>query len=698
MTPSKTLERRIADLGRRGELHRREADILSDMIRAGRAEVSLRLDFLERYLPKPLRGPLRTQGPLIGSAAELAAARRRMKSDPISIRLAQRLAAQTRRYLRVGGPDWIDWRTRRNPRLWNTRMAHWKFAAALDSLAWTWRFHGDRACAAAVRGILLTIARTRHGWRPLGCNYGRPYQGWLNDNLLDLGHATLMPAIAYDAVRPLLTQVERKEIAAYFEPFLYRALSHRYDGMARPGHNFSPVGFGGVGLLALALWEDIPTERRAVLSEVLAWAEAYARFTLATVGGSDGAAVEGSAYGSASLRYLALFAEGLFRRAGRDLFAHPGWGRFARYLVMETLPGGGAFNNFNDNHYRTHTGFWPLVARRSGDPAGDWAWFHHNAATRPIVMEKPSAWNDVPYVLLFRNPGHDNLTPAALGVRPVHAFKDQQHFVARTGWGRNDLHVSFQCTRGRPGGHSQQDRLNFTIYALGECFAVDSGYGLERIGPGTTEVRRLGRLAESHNQVLVDSRGQHDTIAPDAGKLVRTGARGRWAWAVGDAIGAYEGLAQVRRGILVRLTAGTPVVIIADWTKPAKTRRHRYDWLLHTAAGNRVRRLTNGAFAIKGRQAALFGCQVSSGRRTSAQDTWLGHPRLRLTTLAREYVALTVLAAGRVRRASGKHQGLAIEWADAQGTGCARLCTRKTGKGRSVVRFQADEGPDWIPL
>ena len=201
---TRMLDRRIRTLGRRSALHHREAEILRDMAGAGRAEVAPQLDFLERYLPEPPTGPLTGRNSLIGSPAELAAARRRVASDPVSTPLAAQLAAWSRRYRRVGGRDWIDWEARRRPQLWSTRSGHWAFARALDMLSWDWRLNGEPAAADAVKGILLALARTRHGWQPLGCNYGRPYLGWLNDNLLDLGHATLVPAIAYDAVRPLM--------------------------------------------------------------------------------------------------------------------------------------------------------------------------------------------------------------------------------------------------------------------------------------------------------------------------------------------------------------------------------------------------------------------------------------------------------------------------------------------------------------
>lgn len=59
--------------------------------------------------------------------------------------------------------------------------------------------------------------------------------------------------------------------------------------------------------------------------------------------------------------------------------------------------------------------------------------------------------------------------------------------------------------------HSQADRLNFTMYALGERFIIDTGYGLVPI-KGSSEVRRLGKLGESHNQVMID--GEASSASP----------------------------------------------------------------------------------------------------------------------------------------------------------------------------------------
>ncbi len=671
-----SLLKRVAASRRAGSLPGSEAAILDDMIHAGKAQAALLVDFVTRYLPAPAPRPRRAaHGGLIASAAEIRAVRRRIERDPVSAAAWQALSTQCRTYMRPGLPGHIDWQQRDNPDLWQRRMGHWRLGRAVQDLAWAWAFSGEQPYAAHAEGILLTVAGIRQGWRPLGCNYGTPYHGWLNDNLLDLGHATLGFAIAYDLLRARLRPAERADVAAYFEPFLWRVLNHRYYGADKPGHNFAPIGFSGAGLLALALSDDVPASRRGVLSEVLAWAEAYAVFTLDTIAGSDGAPLEGSAYGSASMYYLTLFAEGLRRRCGRDLFSHATWRRFPRYLVMETLPGGGAFNNFNDNHYETHAGFWPLVARRTDDPAADWVWWHHQGPGGSDLRLTPNAsLCELPLVLLGRHPRSDALDPRDFSVSPVHKFPDQQHLVVRTGWQAADLHVSFQCTRGRPGGHSQCDRLNFTMYALGERFVIDSGYGMKQI-PGSSEVQRLGALAPSHNQVLIDGAGQVQSTAANAGRLVTWGRKADWVWALGDAAGAYEHIRLARRLLAVRRSAAAPCVVVADWLIPSRGEEHRFEWLLQTDPKNTLRRLgPAGHWDILGGRGgrSLRFLHMAIQPVSVTVDEWIDHPRLSAASGGRVFLALTVFGTGELS-GDGVRTSRSIQWADGLGSGTARL-------------------------
>ena len=679
MAAPSPLLNRIENSQKNGTLSPREAAVLIDMLNAGRGEVEKIIGFIEQYLPAPVTLPRKRVAGLIADETRIAGVRKRIKSDRISATLWAQLQEQNRKVMDPKHELFIDWKAHKNPKLWDRRMGHWPMTRAMQDLAWEGAISRDRKLTEFAAGILVTIAKHRQGWGPMHCNYGRPYMGWLNDNLLDVGHITLGSAITYDLVRPVLSKADRAEIAAYFEPYFHKALTNRFGSLNSPGHNFAPIGFGGTGLLALSLYDEYPVERRGVLEDLLVWAEAYAVFSLDYIAGKDGAAVEGSGYCSASLAYAILFAQGLKRVLGRDLFKHPTLNRFARYLAIETLPGGAAFNNFNDNHYQTNVSLWPMIARQSGDPIGDWVWLNHDGPDLKRTAPKEfAAYSEKPYVLLFRDPAKDSVTPEALRLPRVHHFTELDHLTMRTGWGERDLHITFQCTKPRPNIHTQADRLNFTAYALGERFVIDSGYGMVPI-PGSTEVKRMGGHAESHNQVLIDGVGQTHRANIAAGSIERWEREGEWVWVVGEATGSYPAAKTAKRFLAVRLTADEPVLVQVDWIVPADGKRHRYDCLLQSDPSNKVTLGKAGTASIKGGRVGGVMNLVYATDATAklSVEEWLGHPRLRFASSGVENLATLVMSPGAVKRA-----GVGVAWTDSRGGGAVSV--ERVGKGAVV--------------
>lgn len=250
---------------------------------------------------------------------------------------------------------------------------------------------------------------------------------------------------------------------------------------------------------------------------------------------------------------------------------------------------------------------------------------------------------------------------------PVHHFDRIQHLVMRTGWAPDDLHVTFQCTPFEPEvhAHAQADRLNVTMYALGERFVVDSGYGTVPI-PGSTQVQRMGKLGESHNQVRIDAKAQAirpvQEGVPGYSKVEHWAQSGDWVWAVADATAFYEGAARVRRGIATRLSADRPLMILVDLVLPGPG-GHAFDWLLQTDEGNRLRTEADGAVIEghrKGARARVI--QAASTEVTWRQDTWIGHPRLIGASEGPYLVALTAVGAfdGATRREADGRLGLRL--------------------------------------
>ncbi|MDA0747783.1 MAG: heparinase II/III family protein, partial [bacterium] len=498
------------------------------------------------------------------------------------------------------------------------------------------------------------------------------YKGWLTDNTLDLGHATLPFAVGFDLVYDLLSAEDVREIADYYEPYFHRIAGLRYECVRQMPANTPIIGHCGVGLMALSLADAYPEERRGILAEAVRSARAYAMAGLDGAIKEDGACVEGSGYSSASMHYLAVFSEGLRRVCGVNLFEHPTWKRNPRYLCLEMLPGGRAINNYNDNHYDgVTTGFWMFVSRNTGDQTGAWVWDHFSGPSGSGSFHRGDVTVELPYLLLNRDPDTPVPEPEAMGISPVHHFDKIHHLVMRTGWAADDLHVTFQCTPYDPDvhAHAQADRLNVTMYGLGERLLVDSGYGLVPI-EGSTQVKRMGKLGESHNQVQIDGVAQEATPVQEGNcKIDRWEQVGDWVWAVSDATAFYKGARSVRRAVVTRLDKEAPLVLLADLVVP-EPGEHGFEWLLQTEEGNRYEVGEDGITLIGHRT----GARVRIGQCANlpvewGQDVWISHPRLIGSSTGSYLVALTAI--GKVD--SLKADGLTLSWKDSRGTGKATV-------------------------
>ena len=535
MTTTEELVGRARELGEEGRLTADDVALLEDVANGGNPGWERWIAFACDYLPEPIDLPVdRTRPGLLAGSDDIEAARARMQTDPVSKQVWATLEDICKGIMSPGDDRHIEYEEKLQRQIWGRRQGHWVLGNAVEHLGWAYQLSGDRAYGEYARGILVAVAESRYGWGPMACNYGTPYKGWLTDNSLDLGHATLPFAAGYDLIQDLLSETDRQAVADYYEPYFHRLLGLRYECVRQMPANSPIIGHCGVGLMALSLADAYPEARRGVLTEVVRSARAYAACGLDGAIKEDGACVEGSSYSSASMHYMAVFSEGLRRVCGENLFEHPTWRRNPIYLCCEMLPGGAAVNNYNDNHYDGMiTGFWQMAARQTGDPAGPWVWEHFNGPKGSGELLRGGGTIELPYVLLYRDPAEVDATPQDLGIKPVHHFDRIHHLVMRTGWEADDLHVTFQCTPFEKdvNAHAQADRLNFTMYALGERFAIDSGYGLLPI-EGSTQVQRMGKLGESHNQVLIDGKAQEirpvQEGIPEYSKIERWEEQGDW--------------------------------------------------------------------------------------------------------------------------------------------------------------------------
>lgn len=223
MLSASELKRKLRRHHQKGQLTEEDITILEDVVNAGFEFASQFVEFSCRYLPSPISLCARSRHPcLVASEREIDSARRRIGEEPVISAIWTKLKQHCDKLITPGSEDYIDYEHRKRPLIWSERGGHWTLNSALEHLAVAYRLSGHLPYARHAKGIMLALARSRHGWFPLGTSYGKPYKGWLLDNILDSGHAVFGVAVAYDLLYGLLSEEERATIARYCEPYFAR--------------------------------------------------------------------------------------------------------------------------------------------------------------------------------------------------------------------------------------------------------------------------------------------------------------------------------------------------------------------------------------------------------------------------------------------------------------------------------------------
>ena len=555
---------------------------------------------------------------------------RRVDSSPVVSSLKQNLRQTCDHYLKPESPGFIDYRERRSE-FWFTRPGGRLLPKSIENLA-VGGVVLDRKYATAACNILRTIVKHRIAENCGGTNYGRPYRTW-RDNCLDAGASSTMLALGMDLLHSELTDAERGEIGVYCLPFIDYLLENPPDPEeTRPDWNMAAIGLIGLGLLGLVLrnygvLDDSRFDRALEAGK--------RRCLLFLDKGHDGhgAFYEGPAYGSATLQFLAPFALSLAVCGDRDLVDHGGWARIAEGLAYELIPATGRPNPLNDCGDQFHIEWLSLVAAQQNNGLAQWLW---KCIDKPPgdggYWRPPDAfWSDtVNRYLLYMDPSVEPVHPGALNLPAAKHFRNRGLVDVRSGWRPDDFFLSFLCDVFPAGGHRQADRNHFALHALGESFACDSGYALERL-PDTTEVLRLGALGEAHSLPLVMGEMQRRGPAPNDG-IVRADIHGAFPYVEGEAGDSY-GCAKrfVRRTLCLPDSSGAPAaVIVVDRLDFEMPDRPILSWLLHTARDNGIELGRDRFTIVGGKRGNRCDVQIATpwpGRWK--EEIFHDHPRLR---------------------------------------------------------------------
>jgi len=203
-------------------------------------------------------------------------------------------------------------------------------------------------------------------------------KAWMKPDLITLAEGQFIAGVAvtYDLLYNDLTAEERAWMVAiarehFMKPFLRvtapRNSEKRVGGESRSWwqdilSNWNPVSISGGGLLALAMYEELP-EAQTMLDRVNESYQPIFDYLQKT----EGAWVEGLGYWNWSMHYMSAFLVSYERATGTEHagFRSPGFGKtltFGTYFVPH-----GVASGFGDNQHGGFDATLMLAARQLGD-------------------------------------------------------------------------------------------------------------------------------------------------------------------------------------------------------------------------------------------------------------------------------------------------------------------------------------------
>jgi len=546
---------------------------------------------------------------LVFSEAELPPLRERVEAGG-NAAVWQALRAQADDHCRPGSPHFADpdgidepvegMRIQVLAHTFGRKLTDW-----VQTLGFAYQLTGNRRYADHGIEVLLTAARKLPASDE---RVAKSFAGARGDLMRGF-------AMGLDWLGEAMTDEQRRAVEDVAADYLRVILKEGTDEKTWwvPHHNFMGVSFGAAGCLAVKLQDRFPEEAPK-------WLDACAeriRTWLDRGFDDQGAYFEGTGYAQYGLTNAVLFAHALKRNGGPDLFDDPHLRRVPHFFAQSLLPGDGVFDARNDANYAGLSDpFMLRLASAYDSGLAKWLWERCGSGNSPLRI----AWDN----------GVPAQDPASAGEPLAEHFLGRGLCVFRTDWGRDDVMFATEAGPFHPVTHNQADKGHFTLYGLGQRWAIDSGYGNNRQPGGRDQT-------VAHNCVLIDDEGQalSGAGAGTNGRIVTYENNDRYGYALCDATEAYNTNDKgqpgakvrhaLRRCLFVRPSGGVPAyaVVLDDLEKDDV--EHEFTWLLHTDEHNTIEVGESGATILP--QSTSGGAFVETP--TDATDK--GSCRWRLT-------------------------------------------------------------------
>ena len=326
-------------------------------------------------------------------------------------------------------------------------------------------------------------------------------------------------AIGYDLLSDQLDHAQREAVAeacAGYLDFFVREFNDPKSWWYEV-HNYNGVNGGAAGCLALALSDVYPDRTQGWIAECV---KIIGRW-LSTGFDQEGAYLEGVTYSGYGLSNAVLFADALARSGRSDLFDHPTFDKLSHFYALSLLPGERVFDARNDSSYSGLNVSLLKLAEAKNSGLYRWLW--------------DTAGSDQSFLRILWENDVVPIDPAAAGVPLAQHFRGRGLCIWRTGWTKHDVMFSIEAGPYYPVTHNQADKGHFTLYGLGERWAIDPGYANEH------EPNGRGQTV-GHSCVLIDGKGQALSGAGwgTNGVIRQYENNKRYGYALADCTEAYQ--------------------------------------------------------------------------------------------------------------------------------------------------------------
>ncbi|MDD1660255.1 MAG: heparinase II/III-family protein, partial [Methanomicrobiales archaeon] len=444
-----------------------------------------------------------------------------------------------------------------------------KAARALRTNAFVYAVSGDKVYGLRAREYLLRACTWPH-WQSADRLAG--------GQLLSYGSGAFHGAIGetYDWISPLLSDEERATVQqAMVEKSLEPARTQYGTSAERPDYctNRIALAYGGVGVIALALRDDLPENPgvepyAGLVHDVMTrryfdcfdrdggWSESigYLSFGL-----SEDAGGSGGIY----------YAEALRRATGEDLFRHQNFSHAPQFLLYFLPPDRkGESSAFGDEAFSAafHSAPAAALASRTGSPSAQW--YYLNAP-----LERPDPVGEILFADVSLPAALPNDLPSSM------LFRDQGWVAMRTGWKLSDTLAGFICGPRRP-GHGRPERNSFMLDALGERLVITAG--LSSLGYDDPDYMDYNYAAVGQNTILLngDPRSQIDSPVTSC-TITDFMTTPFFDRVQGEAAAAYGGKLSKFTRDLVFVKPEAPGFLVVRDDLATTTGKATFDFLLH---------------------------------------------------------------------------------------------------------------------